>query len=658
MRRRCIAAVLAACAAAPAACRHGPAPPGADRPQAIATADPGRPPLPRLPVERDAPDAGPGVGGTVDNLRLTTLLGATLTLDDLLHARRGVVIAMTSVTCPIARKYAPRLAAIERDFDGQFAFVYVNPVDAEPPAAMREAAADAGLRGSYARDAEGAVRRALRPTTTTEVVVLDAARRVVYRGAVDDGFRFGGTAAQVRRHYLRDALAAAAAGRPPPVALTTAPGCLVDPPPDARDAPAAAESPPIPFEPAVAGVLARNCAACHSARGPAPFELASPADLAGRSAMVAAVVREEVMPPNHGLAWSGPGPLVRARRMPREDRELLLAWLDSPGAAAGATAAPGVDSTPAPARPSPSRVADAPWAIGAPDLILVSPGPRLATDDPPRTGRFLVPVNLDADRWVEAVECRPVMHGSVEVASVWLVRPGMPLPAPDRQPADAELLATYSATDPAVAFEPGEARRLPTGSVLVCDILARSMGRPMHGQLRIALRFAPRPPRREVHALGVAPDALAVAPGDPDARVIASRVLERPARLRALTPVLGPRAREVAVELHVRGRPPVTLLDLRRYDWRWLIRYPLVDPIDVPAGARIVMRARLDNSAANPANPDAGVPVSLGVGPGREAVHVSVEWDGATDAPGAGPAAATAGDAASGDPAAAPPRRR
>jgi hypothetical protein len=56
-----------------------------------------------------------------------------------------------------------------------------------------------------------------------------------------------------------------------------------------------------------------------------------------------------------------------------------------------------------------------------------------------------------------------------------------------------------------------------------------------------------------------------------------------------------------------------------------LIRYPLARPVEVAAGGKIVVRARLDNSEGNPANPDSSARVSLGAGAGREVVYVGVE---------------------------------
>jgi mono/diheme cytochrome c family protein len=590
--------------------------------------------LPRFAMEVSRPDlaARGSVGRQVANLKVTTLAGATYMLDDLLAGKRGIVIAMASVDCPIAKKYAPRMSAIERENEGQFAFVHINTVDGETLEAIREAVKDTGFRGAYARDIDGSIRRELVPKTTTEVFVLDANRVLRYRGAIDDGFRFGGAASEVRRAFLRDALRSLAASESPKVTMTQAPGCLVDIPADAGDRQTLIASSDgtsnaaITFYPQVAEVLARNCIECHATRGAGPFRLATPADLEGRMSMVAAVVREGVMPPTHGLAWSGESPLVKARMMSREDRETLLAWLDS-GRSIG-VAPRSSTSTPVPGAGS---LADNTWAIGAPDQILVAPGPVLNTDGPPVFGRFLVPVNNDKDEWVTAIETRPTMHDSIDTAKIWLLRAGDRLPGPGDLPRDAELFATFSKPERVVRYE-GK-RLLPAGSVLVVDVLARPTGKETRANLRIAMKFAGTEEstraadgaREQVSVVGIAPEHLSIAPGGRDARVQAVRTFDSPVRIVALTPVLGQRGQEVMVELQEPGKPTVTLLDLRRWDWRWLIRYPLARPVEVAAGGKIVVRARLDNSEGNPANPDSSARVSLGAGAGREVVYVGVE---------------------------------
>ncbi len=65
--------------------------------------------------------------------------------------------------------------------------------------------------------------RALGPRATAEVFVLDAARTLVYRGAIDDQYAVGAALDAPRNTFLRDALDAVLAGRRPAVTATSVP---------------------------------------------------------------------------------------------------------------------------------------------------------------------------------------------------------------------------------------------------------------------------------------------------------------------------------------------------------------------------------------------------------------------------------------------------
>src|SRR5947207_336523 len=72
--------------------------------------------------------------------------------------------------------------------------------------------------------------RARGATSTTEVFVLDRARTLVYRGAIDDQYGLGYGLDAPRRHFLVNALEAALADERPLIAATSAPGCAISPP--------------------------------------------------------------------------------------------------------------------------------------------------------------------------------------------------------------------------------------------------------------------------------------------------------------------------------------------------------------------------------------------------------------------------------------------
>src|SRR5262249_57427365 len=78
-----------------------------------------------------------------------------------------------------------------------------------------------------AKDVGAACARAVGAPRTPEVAVLDAKRRLVYRGRIDDQYRSGAARKEPTRHDLKEALDDVLAGRAVRVAQTPVDGCLI-----------------------------------------------------------------------------------------------------------------------------------------------------------------------------------------------------------------------------------------------------------------------------------------------------------------------------------------------------------------------------------------------------------------------------------------------
>ena len=142
--------------------------------------------------------------------RLSECTGHTLT-----------VVAVTSTSCPISRRYLPTLAKLEKTYQVRdVVFTFVNPTPSDSDADIRAAIQTHNLQGAYVRDAEGKLLGPLGAKTTAECFVLDRARTLVYRGAVDDQYGFGYSLDAPRRMLLSAALDALLTGQSPAVAAT------------------------------------------------------------------------------------------------------------------------------------------------------------------------------------------------------------------------------------------------------------------------------------------------------------------------------------------------------------------------------------------------------------------------------------------------------
>src|SRR5439155_14641550 len=107
-------------------------------------------------------------------------------------------------------------------------WVLMNPMGTDKAADIQAAIQSLAGQAIYVHDGDASLAHAVGALTTTDVVVLDAARTVVFHGAIDDQYGFGYATDAPRNSYLADALEALLAGKPPLIAATEAPGCKLD----------------------------------------------------------------------------------------------------------------------------------------------------------------------------------------------------------------------------------------------------------------------------------------------------------------------------------------------------------------------------------------------------------------------------------------------
>src|SRR5262249_9074186 len=153
------------------------------------------------------------VGSKVGNLSFTDIRYTQRSLDDF-GRPKATVFLFTQTGCPLVPKYLAVLDALERDYRGkgvQFVAVNVGPNDTVVDMAAQAVEFGAGF--PFVKDFDGHVLDALGARRTPEVVVLDAERRIRYRGRIDDQFRPGGNLPKPTRRDLKEALDELLAGK-------------------------------------------------------------------------------------------------------------------------------------------------------------------------------------------------------------------------------------------------------------------------------------------------------------------------------------------------------------------------------------------------------------------------------------------------------------
>lgn len=548
--------------------------------------------------------------------------GGRFDQQEVLRSAKAAVFVMTSVGCPVSIMYAPRIAALEREYSARgVRFVFVNPVGAESLAEMQVQAREQGFKGRYIPDADGLASEALGARTTTEAFVLDAGGVLRYRGAVDDQYGVGAAKDAARTQFLRDAIEAVLSGKTPSIAVTNAPGCLIDPRSQHAFGADVAGAPTYHGE--VSRILETSCVACHHTGGPAPFSLASPNALLGRTRMIEAVLRDGLMPPSHGLSGTmiEAGMFTAPIQITAKDKETVLDWLR-------ANRPLGDEAN---AIQHQHRTLG--WSFGMPDTLMVTPSVRVGAEGPLVYGRVTLVSKVQTDQVLAQIEFKPVKQGSIHHALVWLVPPGVSIPESGDIPrggGQIQLLGAFSPGQGLVRYPEGLSCRIPVGSVLLADIYARPMGKPMMVSLRIAGKFVASPsavpnPATEVRSLLLRAPVLDIPPEKAACRHVVEHVLESNVRLISVTPYMRSRGRAVSVEARLPDGRVRLLLDAKDYDFRWVLRHVFAEPVDLPAGTRLTLTGVHDNTAGNHANPDPGAYVRNGSTLQDEALAASIE---------------------------------
>ena len=567
----------------------------------VAPAPEASPTAAAAPAAAESPRQGPvvvraaerGVGRLVPDLPFTDLAGRPGRLSDYRTAP-ALVIAFTSTTCPVTMKYAPSLARLEQTFAARgVAFLFVNPTATDTPADLRAAIRDHALAGRYVHDRDARLAAALEARSTAEVFVLDAARTLVYRGALDDQYGLGYALDAPRVSYVRDALAAVLAGQPPSVAATEAPGCALD----FSAAAPAAPAPAVTYHNRISRLLQNNCLECHRDGGVAPFSLATYEDVRAHAAMMRKQVARGAMPPWFA-APPAPGESSHwknDRSLTPSDRADLLAWLAGDKAVGDPADAP---------RP---RVFPADWLIGPPDAVLEFPRAIAIQAEgvmPYQTIR--VDTHFTADHWIRGYEIRPTARTVVHHVIVRVHPPGETGRKGRNSGADERdgFFAAYVPGNTHALFPPGFAKKIPAGSTLSFQMHYTPDGRATTDRTQLGLLFASAPPAHVIQVAGLANPRLLIPAGAAHHSETAAITLPSAVTLLSLLPHMHVRGKAARYEAVLPDGTRRLLLDVPAYDFNWQLAYQFAQPPTFPRGTRLIYTAWYDNSPANPANPD------------------------------------------------------
>jgi peroxiredoxin len=547
------------------------------------------------------------LGKKIDDFALTDADAKPVSLYGL-KDKKAVVVVFTSFECPVAKGYAPALAEMHKTYSEKgVAFLAVDASDDGDDAWVAKQAAEFKIPFPVLKDDRRAAADALRAVATPEAFVLDHNFVLRYRGRIDDGY-----AARLKkndrvtRHDLREALDEVLAGKDVSTPATKAVGCPL-PSADAVKATGA-----VTFHRDVEPILQNNCQQCHRPGEVGPFPLMTYRQAAGWAADIKEYTQGRKMPP-----WKPVEnvPFHNERKLSDKEIETLAAWADG-----GATEGDPKDA------PKPREFADG-WQLGQPDLVLTVPEEMTVGAGGRDLFRcFVLPTDLDEDKYVVAFEVKPGNNAVVHHALNFVDRTGkgrkLEQAERDRAKADDEpdrgpgynstmgvgflpqgVLGGWAPGQMAHPLPDGHGWLLPKGSDVVVQVHYHRTGRVEKDHLSLGLYFAKKPGTKPFKGL-ILPGLFLAIPADNDQfKVHGDIEVYQDCVLHDVMPHMHKLGKEIKVTITPPDCPPTTLIAIQDWDYNWQETYFLKEPMALKKGTRLSVDAVYDNSAKNPMNP-------------------------------------------------------
>ena len=523
------------------------------------------------------------VGDIVKELHFKDRLFLPRQLSDFANAEAIVIIA-SNTSCPIVQKYWPKLIRLHDEFSSKgVQFVSLNVMHNDTIIDISAQAVKYDVPFPFVKDIDGQGVTRLGLTRTPEVVVLDADRRLRYRGRIDDQHRLGASTPAVRKESLKNAITAVLDGEDPLPAETSVDGCLI------TAAPTIQADPALTWNEHIQPVFNTHCNDCHQSGTEAPFALEDYADAADNAEMIAEVVSDRRMPPWYGADEYKD--FANHRGMSSDERHMVQSWIKG-GMKRGDASDLNAETT----LREPVQIG---WQLGEPDKILQT----TETHELPADGYVdykysVLPYVFPEETWVEKIEILPDNTDVVHHANLLAFQ------------MDKGIRSAYFVTGKVPGAKPmqlqeGVAVRIPKGTVLALQIHFTTTGKKEKARLSVGLHYAKGRIDKSIRHVLVSNNTFAIPPGDPFHEVVKSETIEHDITGFGLFTHMHVRGRDMTFIAHYPDGTSESLLMVPNYNFDWQIGYEWVPGSrKFPKGTRIECIAHFDNSDFNPFNPD------------------------------------------------------
>ncbi|MEM7016918.1 MAG: redoxin family protein [Pseudomonadota bacterium] len=549
------------------------------------------------------------IGMHVDDFQLLDETGAAHRL--YYYSDAPAVVIMTQGNgCPIVRNAMPTFRALRdayADKGVEFFLLNSNLQDNRQSIAKEVAEFEFGI--PVLDDENQLVGESLKATRTAEVFVINTkTKKVVYHGPVDDRVTYETQKAKAENNYLADALDAVLVGQAVNVAQADAPGCLVNFPERDR----AAEHAKISYHNDIAPILENRCVECHQEGGIGPWAMTSYEMIRGFAPMIREVIRTDRMPPWH----SDPsiGHFLKDRSLKPEEIKTLVHWIE-----AGAPRGEGSD----PLKKVREPLKD--WPLGKPDLVL-----KVPAFDVPATGivdyqRPIVANPLTEGKWLKA---STVKVGSRETVHHVLTGHMKEIPESGRSNESrwGTSVGGYAVGAESIIMRPATGSYIPPGGAIGLQMHYTPYGKTVTDETEIGLYFYDEPPEKVIRSAVVIDFSIEIPPDTSRHKEVSYLQFPKDALLYFAFPHAHYRGQSSTLSVRYPDGTEKMILSLPRYDFNWQRAYEFAEPVELPAGSKLIGRYEYDNSARNPANPDPSLAVTWGDQSQEEMLYTSISY--------------------------------
>lgn len=360
---------------------------------------------------------------------------------------------------------------------------------------------------------------------------------------------------------------------------------------------AAENSTPMTFTKDVLPILQNNCQTCHRPSGAnlsgmvAPMSFMTYQEVRPWAKAISRVVADKTMPPWHA-SESFHGVFKNERTLTPTEINILNEW-----ASTGAQRGNPNDAPEAIAFPETG------WNFGDPDLVVSFDEPFFVADEiEDLYHNVTVPLTkeqLPETKWIKQIEFRPgseVVHHIIGYAND--AADGIEVSGQEGQQTRGMLGGMAPGTEES-NWPDGYGIMLEPESLITFAMHYHKESGPGTGMMDVSdigFKFHDGPVTHPIEISTIAHGAFEIPPGADNWRVGASRTFDKDTVLLSMMPHMHLRGKSAKYTAYYPDGSVELLLDVPAYDFNWQTQYDLAINKLLPAGTRIEMDLRFDNS--------------------------------------------------------------